>query len=1149
MLDYEYVNKSDSPEELRAILEMLRSGKEGIYPHLIAHTEKRLLAVLPDKERKKALSMRQEPSQGDIAEATHDLGGWLDGMRRGGTGTAPKNGSSDSVIFQEASKAPRTASHAASRPLPPPRNQKHKGATEQGWKNEEKFALAKTQPTKSDEPDKKNRISGYDFRSWDLYNVDDECDKLDASERDAAEAKKSAAEAAQRAHADRISRAHARRSAELEGLRTSLEYEQRSPQEREFLAAHEKQKGNECYKAGEAEEAYLHYSRSLALSESSAVVYANRAMACIKLGRLEQAEMDCTRALEIDPKYSKAISRRGMTLHRRGRYREAMADFEAALALTPDDHALSELLRQSRAKFHEVSGVKLKIEEIGDGSGQRIAVRAAMPVPLPEGWTRTEPGATGFTRIAIDGDDDDDDDDDVQAEATASVDGALAGPAVTSAELKQRGLECCARGDYVCARSQFTAALDALPTGVSVAERTPLLNNLAACAMAMHDYDAVIDHTSAVLSNDAQNAKALLRRGAAFEKRGLYAEARDDMETLVAIDGNLVDAQNALERLRSLVPPTSQPESRGSTSSAVDETCAARAESLKNDGNVAMKNGDHLGAVDAYTRALELDSSNLAVRNNRALALLKLGRFTDAEQDTTAVLAVEPKNPKALYRRGAARRAHGAKASYDASLSLSLLERALTDFDTLCRLEPANAQASAEHATVKEDVLRARMRLLEEGKPRTPPAPTSDNASGTAEAEVQECPKTCLEPRATATRIVIEDDEDDDDAASAPGDGVHLVSEPKENGGSVTRITIEDESDAEEDNAPQAAVRISIEDDDDDDNDPGLPPPSPQEPEAPPRASGPTTRITIDEESDDDDEEAPAASEASSAPPPPAPSNGELSMAAKDEGVAAIGRGDLQAALEAFTRAVDLDGANVAARNNRALVHLRLGQYDLAVGDASAVLAAEPHNTKALFRRGTARKALATALVMPDPAIGPLLDTALADFDAAVKLEPANTAAQRERAAVATMRTEHEARMRVQRARPSEPRRTKVRAKAIPSTPPKTQYELEKVWRDLKSDPGALAQYIQTFKASTYKKVLKESLNEEVLSGMLTAACDHLSSEAAARMLQGISQSSGFAMWRMMMSEADKACVEDLIGRIRRDGDLSEETASAYGVE
>ena len=49
-------------------------------------------------------------------------------------------------------------------------------------------------------------------------------------------------------------------------------------------------------------------------------------------------------------------------------------------------------------------------------------------------------------------------------------------------------------------------------------------------------------------------------------------------------------------------------------------------------------------------------------------------------------------------------------------------------------------------------------------------------------------------------------------------------------------------------------------------------------------------------------------------------------------------------------------------------------------------------------------------------------------------------------------------------------------------------------------------------------------------------------------MLQGIAQSSGFPMWRMMMSEVDKGHIADLVGRLRRDGESGAEIAATYGV-
>lgn len=82
----------------------------------------------------------------------------------------------------------------------------------------------------------------------------------------------------------------------------------------------EKQKGNECFKAGENDEAFEYYTRSLALDDSSAVVYSNRALVCLRTGKLETAEDDCSRALFLDPDFTKARSRRGIARFKSGKY-------------------------------------------------------------------------------------------------------------------------------------------------------------------------------------------------------------------------------------------------------------------------------------------------------------------------------------------------------------------------------------------------------------------------------------------------------------------------------------------------------------------------------------------------------------------------------------------------------------------------------------------------------------------------------------------------------------------------------------------------------------------------------------------------------------------------------------------------------------
>ena len=64
MLDYDYVKKCNSLPELKAILSLLHSGKEGKYPHLEKTVEEKVLSLMPDAERKRVLSMRQQGHEG-----------------------------------------------------------------------------------------------------------------------------------------------------------------------------------------------------------------------------------------------------------------------------------------------------------------------------------------------------------------------------------------------------------------------------------------------------------------------------------------------------------------------------------------------------------------------------------------------------------------------------------------------------------------------------------------------------------------------------------------------------------------------------------------------------------------------------------------------------------------------------------------------------------------------------------------------------------------------------------------------------------------------------------------------------------------------------------------------------------------------------
>eukprot|EP01034_Spumella_vulgaris_P025424 gene25424-31884_t len=116
---------------------------------------------------------------------------------------------------------------------------------------------------------------------------------------------------------------------------------------------------------------------------------------------------------------------------------------------------------------------------------------------------------------------------------------------------------------------------------------------------------------------------------------------------------------------------TQQSQPRVSVPSAADEHHAR--------GYQLRRGGDFLGAVEEYSRALQLDGRHFKAFFNRGFALDKLGRFDEAVADYTRAVEIEPSNAFAHYNRGISRDRMGA------------LEAALVDFSKAIELQPATA--------------------------------------------------------------------------------------------------------------------------------------------------------------------------------------------------------------------------------------------------------------------------------------------------------------------------------------------------------------------------------------------------------------------------------------------------------------------------
>ncbi|DBA02041.1 TPA: hypothetical protein N0F65_000288 [Lagenidium giganteum] len=375
MLDYGFVEKCSDLDELKGILALLRSGKEGRYPQLEKATEDRILAVLPPNERQRIMRMRVTPSSKELLNEKEQLCAWT----------------------QEIDAKSLTISKArpATRKLPPVRG----SATEVTVIAKEK--TRNQDPMKSERQNQPAPIPAYDFRAWEKYDVNKALAEIDEEEQQRQEQA--------RLQREQIKRREAERKKEIASLPAYVNLDELSSEEKEVCALYEKQKGNECFKVGENEDAILYYTRSLAFDDTNAVVYSNRAMAYLRTKSFVAAENDCSRAISLDPIYVKAWVRRGMTRFRRGKYETAVADFKEALRLDPNNREVEKLLKKTQEKWQEVDGT------VGESEAKSS-----------EPSESSEPTQTKFKRMEIAQDtssdeDDDDDDDDHQNQADNDV--------------------------------------------------------------------------------------------------------------------------------------------------------------------------------------------------------------------------------------------------------------------------------------------------------------------------------------------------------------------------------------------------------------------------------------------------------------------------------------------------------------------------------------------------------------------------------------------------------------------------------------------------------------------------------------------------------------------------------------------------------
>ncbi|KAL5013578.1 hypothetical protein ScPMuIL_007848 [Solemya velum] len=238
--------------------------------------------------------------QSQIRENQHDLGEYLKEL---------DNWENDIKHKDQELKKTKTIEEPK---LPPVRNSLHK---------KKKKVKKKSHGESGKTTSKAGRISGYDFKAWDKFDVDKACQEL---ESDGNEAGASLSE------------------------ETDEEWEMERKRQQAIM---EKDNGNDYFKRGDYASAIESYTVGIALDPTNPLLPANRAMALLKQEKFAAAEEDCCTALTLDPLYIKAYLRRGTARIGLEKHEQAKGDFNKVLKLEPQNkQAVLELEKIRKAE-------------------------------------------------------------------------------------------------------------------------------------------------------------------------------------------------------------------------------------------------------------------------------------------------------------------------------------------------------------------------------------------------------------------------------------------------------------------------------------------------------------------------------------------------------------------------------------------------------------------------------------------------------------------------------------------------------------------------------------------------------------------------------------------------------------------------------
>merc|ERR1711988_91507 len=118
-------------------------------------------------------------------------------------------------------------------------------------------------------------------------------------------------------------------------------------------------------------------------------------------------------------------------------------------------------------------------------------------------------------------------------------------------------------------------------------------------------------------------------------------------------------------------------------------------------------------------------------------------------------------------------------------------------------------------------------------------------------------------------------------------------------------------------------------------------------------------------------------------------------------------------------------------------------------------------------------------------------------------------------------------------------KRSPVKVPTVPTEQPKNVYELERIWRGLKTHPKLFAKYVTNLKTATIKKVFNDNVSSDLYSSLFEVCSTFVvqdSPKDAFRVLESLTRMKGFELTASLWPKKDVQYIEEVFSKVSSSG-------------